>query len=138
MILDRIETLEPKRGNLIEDCALVRDWVGQDHIESRDAIGYYKQQRLAKIKDFAHLAAAQFFDSGKLDGGLCGHLHGQMLNAPRSTFNSHVERSRDISDLKRFDSLTSRSLSLGPPCLCRSFPGRLHSRLRFASLEMTE
>src|SRR4029077_15927222 len=127
MILDRIETLEPKRGNLIEDCALVRDWVGQDHIESRDAIGYYKQQRLAKIKDFAHLAAAQFFDSGKLDGGLCGHLHGQMLNAPRSTFNSHVERSRDISRLR--DLICSLPFAQPPVAASMSrLPGPLHSR----------
>src|SRR5207253_9161380 len=63
VILDVPETLEPKRGNLIEDRPLMRNWVGKNHIESRDAIGYDKQQRVAKIKNFAHLAAAQFLDS---------------------------------------------------------------------------
>ena len=43
MILDVAETLKPKRRNLIEDRALVRNWVGQDNVESRDAIGYDKQ-----------------------------------------------------------------------------------------------
>src|SRR5262245_8883745 len=98
MILDRAETLKPKRRNLIKDRALVRNWVRQDHVESRDAIGCDKEQGIAKIKDFAHLAAAQSSDSPKLDRGLCGRLHVQMLNAQRPTFNSHavchVERSR--------------------------------------------
>ena len=67
MIFDVAETLKPKRRNLIEDCALVRNWVGQDDVESRDPIGYDKQKRVAKIKDFAHLAAAQFLDSRKVD-----------------------------------------------------------------------
>ena len=28
-----------------------------------------KKERVAEVKDFAHFAAAQFFDSGKVDGG---------------------------------------------------------------------
>jgi len=37
MIFDVAETLEPKRRNLIEDRALVRNWVGQDDVESRES-----------------------------------------------------------------------------------------------------
>src|SRR6185369_13376931 len=67
VIFDVVETLKPKRRNLIEDRALVRNWIGQDDVESRDAVGNDKQERVAKIKDFAHLAAAQFLDSREID-----------------------------------------------------------------------
>ena len=58
------EPLEPKRRNLIEHCALVRDWVGQNHVKSRDAIGNDEEKCFPKIEDFAHLATAQFVDAG--------------------------------------------------------------------------
>ncbi len=69
------EMVEPKRRDLIENRALVRNWIGQDHIESRDAVRCDEEQRLAEIKNFADLAAAQSFDSWKVDRGLCGGLH---------------------------------------------------------------
>src|SRR6266508_1566528 len=75
MILDVVKMVEPKLRNLVEDCALVRNWIGQDHVESRDAVRCDEEQRLSEIKNFAHLAAAQFFDSWKVDRGLCGGLH---------------------------------------------------------------
>ena len=71
VILDLVESLEPKRGNLVQHRALVWNGVGQDHVKSRDAIRGDKEQRLPEIKDFAHLSAAQFFYPGQIDEGLC-------------------------------------------------------------------
>src|SRR5206468_5903122 len=45
-----VEPLKPERGNLIEDCALVRNRIGQDHVKRRNAIRYDKEQCLAQIK----------------------------------------------------------------------------------------
>src|SRR5207302_9386422 len=57
------------------------------HVKGRDAIRGDKEKRLAEIKDFAHFPAAQLLDSWKTDERLCSGLHGQTLNAQRSTFN---------------------------------------------------
>ena len=58
MIPNIAERLKPKCGNLIEHRALVRDCVRQNYVKGRDAIGGDKEKRLAKIKNFAHLATA--------------------------------------------------------------------------------
>ena len=39
----------------------------QDHVESRDTIACDEEQRISKVKNFTHLAAADFFGSGKFD-----------------------------------------------------------------------
>ena len=66
-IVNLVESIEPKRGNLVQHCALVRNGVSQDHVKSRYAIRDDKEKRLAKVKDFAHLSAAQFFYPGQID-----------------------------------------------------------------------
>jgi 23S rRNA (cytosine1962-C5)-methyltransferase len=70
MILDLTEALEPKRGELIQDCAFVWNRIWQDHIKRGEAIGRDEKQRFPEIKNFAHLSAAQFFDAGKVEKGL--------------------------------------------------------------------
>ena len=67
VILDLVEAVEPERGDLVQHRALVWNRVGQDHVKRRDAIRDYKEQRLAEIKDFAHLPATQLPNSGKID-----------------------------------------------------------------------
>jgi len=67
VILNPFKTLEPERGNLVEHRALVRNWVGKDDVKSRNAIRDDKEQRLPEIENFAHLAAAQYFDSRQVD-----------------------------------------------------------------------
>jgi hypothetical protein len=67
VIPDVVESLEPKRGNLIQYCALVRNGIGKNHIKCGDPIRDDKEQCLAQIEHFAHLAAAQFFNSVKID-----------------------------------------------------------------------
>ena len=62
-----MEAFEPKRRELIQDRALVRDRLWQNDVKSRQAIGGDEEERFAKIKNLAHLSAAQFFDSGKID-----------------------------------------------------------------------
>src|ERR1051326_1026146 len=104
VIIDLVEPLEPKRGNLVQHCALVWNWVGQDYVKRRDAIRDDEKQRVAEVKDLAHFSAAQFLDSGYLDRGLCRHMHA--ANSQRSTPNfqpsmivmlSEVETSLDLS-----------------------------------------
>ena len=67
VVRDIVESLEPEGGNLIEHCAFVRKRIGKNHVECRDPVRDDKEQCFAKIEDLAHLAAAQFFDSGKID-----------------------------------------------------------------------
>ena len=38
-------------------------------VEGGEAIGRDEEERLAEIEDFAHFAAAQFFDAGKFERG---------------------------------------------------------------------
>ena len=75
MIIDLVESLEPEGGKLIKHRAFLRDWVGQNHIEGREPVGHDEEQRVAKIKDFADLSAAEFFDSGKIDNRLWSGRH---------------------------------------------------------------
>src|SRR5262249_24894677 len=42
VIRNVVKTLEPKRRNLVEHCALGSNRIGKDHVESRDAISYDK------------------------------------------------------------------------------------------------
>jgi hypothetical protein len=67
VILNIVESIEPKGGNLVEHCAFVRNRIGQDHVKCGDAIGDDEEQCLAQVEHFAHLAAAQFFNSVKID-----------------------------------------------------------------------
>src|SRR5204862_912008 len=87
VIIDSVETFEPKRGDLIEDRALVWNRIGQNHIEGREPIGHDEEKRLAEIENFADFPAAEFFDSRKIDNRLWRGLHSKTLNAQRSTFN---------------------------------------------------
>jgi 23S rRNA (cytosine1962-C5)-methyltransferase len=75
VIVDLAEAVEPKRGELIQDGAFLWDWIRQDDIERRDAIGRDKEQRVTEIEDFAHFPAAQSFNPGKIDNRLCVGLH---------------------------------------------------------------
>ncbi len=67
MILNVVESLEPERGNLIQHCAFVWNRIGKDHVKGGDSIRDDKEQGVAEIEHFAHLAAAQFFNSVKID-----------------------------------------------------------------------
>jgi len=52
---------------LIQDRAFARDRFRQNDVKSRQAIGGDEEERFAKIKNLAHLSAAQLFYSGKID-----------------------------------------------------------------------
>ena len=67
VISNVVESLEPECGNLIQHRALVRNRIGKDHVKCGDPIRDDKQQCLAQIKHFTHLAAAQFLNSVKID-----------------------------------------------------------------------
>jgi len=67
VIINLIEAFEPERRELIQDCALVRNRVGQNHVERRQTIGRDEEQRLAEIKHFAHFSAAQLFYPGEIN-----------------------------------------------------------------------
>ena len=67
MIANIVESLEPERGNLIQHCAFVGNRIGKDHVKGGDPIRDDKEQCLAQIEYFAHLAAAQFFNSREID-----------------------------------------------------------------------
>ena len=75
MILYLTEALEPKGGELIQDCAFVWNRIWQDHIKRGWAIGGDEEQRFPEIKNFAHLSAAQFFDTRKIEKGLWSGRH---------------------------------------------------------------
>ena len=57
---DLFEVVEPEERDLREHLALVRDRIGQDAVERRQAVRRHKQQRLAQVEDLAHLAALEF------------------------------------------------------------------------------
>ena len=67
MILRHFNLFEPKSGDLVQDRALVRNRVGQDDVESREAVGRDEEQRFVELENFAHLAAAQLADSGEIE-----------------------------------------------------------------------
>ena len=68
VIWNKVELVEPERGNLGENFAFVRNRVGQDAVEGGDAIRRDEQKVFAKVKDFAHLSAAEFRNSWKIAG----------------------------------------------------------------------
>src|SRR5262249_24929346 len=70
-----VESLEPKRGNLIEHRALVRNWIGNAAVEAADRMGDDKKQCLAQVEHCAYLAGAQFSDSGEIYCRLRKSLH---------------------------------------------------------------
>src|SRR5215469_12149281 len=92
MVLDATETFEPKRGELIQDGAFMRNRIRQNHIKSRKAIGSDKKECLAQIKNFAHLPTAQFFDSRKVDKGLWRVRHKCDMITPCPESSSNRER----------------------------------------------
>ncbi len=67
MILPQPNFFEPESGNLIEDRPFIRDRVGQNNVEGGKAIGRDKEEGIAEIEDFAHLAAAQFRQAGQIE-----------------------------------------------------------------------
>jgi hypothetical protein len=67
VILDVVESLEPECGNLIQHCAFAGDRIGKDNVKCGNPIRYDKEQCRTKVEDFAHLAAAQFLNSAKID-----------------------------------------------------------------------
>src|SRR5262249_18720903 len=75
MIVDFAEAIEPECRQLVQDRALLRDRVRQDDVERRESIGRDEQKRVAKIEHFANLAAAQLFNSGKINGCLRCRFH---------------------------------------------------------------
>lgn len=75
VVVDFFKTFEPKGGKLIQNRALFRNRVGQNHVEGRDPIGRNKEQRFTEIENLAHFPAAQFFYSGKIDNRLWRSLH---------------------------------------------------------------
>src|SRR5262245_34163648 len=72
---------EPKIGNLSEHFAFARDAVGHDAIEGRDAVGRDEQKSIIEVKNFADLAAFNFFDTWKveLEHGLVRVRHGRKV-----------------------------------------------------------
>ena len=75
VIVDLIEVFEPKRGELIQHCALVGNRIRQNHVEGRKAIGHDEKECIAKIENFAHLAAAHFFYSWQFEITLRRNCH---------------------------------------------------------------
>src|SRR5262249_12524229 len=67
VISNIVESLEPERRNLIEHCALERNWIGKNHVGGGDPVRDDKEQGLAQVEHFADLAAAQFLDFGEID-----------------------------------------------------------------------
>jgi hypothetical protein len=68
VIRDVIESVEPKCGEPVEHLSLAWNGIGKDAVESRDSVGSDEEQVLAKVKDLADFAAAEFFDAGKIAG----------------------------------------------------------------------
>ncbi len=64
VILYEIEFLEPKCRDLRKHLSLTRNRIGQNAIESRDAIRGDEEQTISEIVDISHLAAAQFLEAG--------------------------------------------------------------------------
>ena len=53
---DRLEPIEPERGDLRQHLALIGDPRAQDVVEGGDAIGGDDQQAVAEVVDVTHLA----------------------------------------------------------------------------------
>jgi hypothetical protein len=67
VIVYLVEAVEPKRRELIQDRAFVRNRFEQNHVRGGKPVGRDEDQRFAKIENFTHFPAAQFFDAGKID-----------------------------------------------------------------------
>ena len=94
MVLDDMPGLaEPEFAERCQDAALLGNRIGQDHIEGADAVSGDKQQRVAKIKNLAHLAAFEFLDASDVDLCDCvrhnGHLKYHYMN-PSRKFKENV------------------------------------------------
>ena len=79
---ERGEFLEPEMRNLREHLALARNAVGHDDVEGGDAVAGDEQQPVAEVEDFAHLAAAEFFDAGQVElenGFTFGICHAEII-----------------------------------------------------------
>ena len=75
MIVDPAEVIEPESGELIEHRAFFRDRIGQNDVEGRDSVGREEEQGISEVEDFPDFAAAELFDSRKIDHRLRHDLH---------------------------------------------------------------
>ena len=69
MVSDVVEPAKPERRKLVQHRALVRNGIGQNYIERRNAVGDDEEQCIPEIENLAHFAAAKSFDSGKINRG---------------------------------------------------------------------
>ena len=68
MVFDRVKVRKPERRDRREHRAFLRNGIGQDAVEGAEAIRGDEQQVIAEVEDFAHFAAGDFADAGKVEG----------------------------------------------------------------------
>jgi hypothetical protein len=59
--------LEPEMRDLREHFAFARNAVGHDDVEGGDAVAGDEQKTVAKVKDLANFAGADFGDAGEIE-----------------------------------------------------------------------
>ena len=67
VVLDKGELAKPERGNLIQNGAFLRNRIGENDVEGREAIGSDEEQGFAEIEDLADFAGAEFGNAGQVE-----------------------------------------------------------------------
>ena len=66
-ILHEVEPLKPEHRQPAQHRTFVRDGIGQNAIKRGNPVSRDEEQMLAEVEDFAHLAAGDFGNAGKVE-----------------------------------------------------------------------